>query len=106
MATYVVTGCSRGLALAMVKELVSRGSEEVSLVIAATRNCSPVLDEIIKQEKGSGRIVFVPLDVSTHYSSTLGSVEKTASILQGRGVDILTNCAGVHSEIHGKVDSM
>ncbi|KAE8390394.1 hypothetical protein BDV23DRAFT_172383 [Aspergillus alliaceus] len=86
MTTYLITGSSRGLGLTLVKELVSRDTAEVSLVI-------------VKRE--AGRAVFISLDVSNE--SSISSCAGTASSVVGqKGVDGLINCAGVHSETHGE----
>lgn len=103
MATYIVTGSSRGLGLAMIKELASRDPAEVSLVIAATRKSSTALDEIVARE--SGRVVFTPLDVSNE-ASISSSVEQVGSVVGQKGVDVLINCAGVHSWLEGKTENM
>ncbi|GMF72578.1 unnamed protein product [Aspergillus oryzae] len=103
MATYIVTGSARGLGLAMVKELASREPTDVSLVIAATRKSSTALDEIVARD--SGRVVFIPLDVSNE-ASISSCVEKTGSVVGQKGVDVLINCAGVHSWLEGKTANM
>ncbi|KAE8143762.1 hypothetical protein BDV38DRAFT_289633 [Aspergillus pseudotamarii] len=103
MATYIVTGSSRGMGLAMIKELASRDPAEVSLVIAATRRSSTALDEIVARE--SGRVVFIPLDVS-NAASISSSVEMAGSVVGQKGVDVLINCAGVHSWLEGKTENM
>ncbi|KAE8372265.1 hypothetical protein BDV26DRAFT_298015 [Aspergillus bertholletiae] len=103
MATYIVTGSSRGLGLAMVKNLIARDPTEVRLVIAATRKSSPALDEIVKRE--AGRVAFIPLDVSNE-ASIASSVEAAGSVAGQKGVDVLINCAGVHSWVDGKTEKM
>ncbi|EIT74387.1 hypothetical protein AFCA_011262 [Aspergillus flavus] len=103
MATYIVTGSARGLGLAMVKELASREPTDVSLVIAATRKSSTALDEIVARD--SGRVIFIPLDVSNE-ASISSCVEKTGSVVGQKGVDVLINCAGVHSWLEGKTANM
>lgn len=103
MSAIVVTGSSRGLGLELVKQLSGRESETGWLVIATARRCTPALSEAIAQSKGSA--VFVPLDV-TDEEQVARSVEEVRSILNGRSLDILVNCAGVHGETHGKIALM
>ncbi|KAB8256669.1 hypothetical protein BDV32DRAFT_153066 [Aspergillus pseudonomiae] len=103
MATYIVTGSSRGLGLAMIQELASRDPTDVSLVIAATRKSTAALDEIVARE--SGRVVFIPLDVSNE-ASISNCVETAGSVVGQKGVDVLINCAGVHSWVEGKTENM
>ncbi|RAK97341.1 SDR family oxidoreductase [Aspergillus ibericus CBS 121593] len=101
MSTILVTGSSRGLGLELVKQMASQTSE--TLVIAAARRCSPALDEVIAN--AGGRVSFVPLDISDLVSITR-SVQLVKSALDQRSLDILINCAGVHSETHGGVALM
>ncbi|GAB1200350.1 hypothetical protein APSETT444_009720 [Aspergillus pseudonomiae] len=103
MATYIVTGSSRGLGLAMIQELASRDPTDVSLVIAATRKSTAALDEIVARE--SGRVVFIPLDVSNE-ASISNCVETAGSVVGQKGVDVLINCAGVHSWVEGKTENI
>ncbi|PYI09393.1 hydroxyacyl dehydrogenase [Aspergillus sclerotiicarbonarius CBS 121057] len=102
MSTVLVTGSSRGLGLELVKQLSSR-TTKADLVIAAARKCSPALDEVIAN--AGGRVLFVPLDISDLANITR-SVEMVKSALDQRSLDILINCAGVHSETQGRVALM
>ncbi|KAE8151182.1 hypothetical protein BDV25DRAFT_153038 [Aspergillus avenaceus] len=102
MATYTVVGSSRGLGLAIVKELLARDPAEVGLVVAAARSPTQALDEVVKQS--AGRAVFVPLDVVSE-SSAAECVEKISSLQIG-SIDVLINCAGVHSWLQGGVALM
>lgn len=102
MSTVLITGSSRGLGLELVAQLASR-TTEIGLVIATARKCSAALSEVIAH--ASGRVLFVSLDVSNLESITR-SVEQVNSALDQRSLDILINCAGVHSETRGGVALM
>lgn len=103
MSNVLVTGSSRGLGLELVKQFAVHPISNGGLVIATARKCSPELQETVLSAKGS--IVFVALDVTDEAAITQ-SAEEVRSALAGRSLDILINCAGVHSETHGKLASM
>ncbi|CAG7929847.1 unnamed protein product [Penicillium olsonii] len=93
MASYLVTGCSRGLGLALITRLTSLPKTEVGTIIAtARRDNSPRLKEVVDASRG--RVQFINLDVTD-----LESVNEAASVaesrLQGKGLDYLINNAGV-----------
>lgn len=93
MSTYLITGSSRGLGLAMVTRLASLPKSEVATVFATARqDNSPRLRELV--DSSSGRVGFVPLDVSDDQSvaEAAGLVKQQ---LRGRGLDVLINNAGV-----------
>ena len=92
MASVLITGASRGLGLAFVKELVTRPSSEVSKIIAATRREAPALNEIASSS--SGRVSIVKLDVTDH-DSINKAVTETKTILGSQGLDVLINNAGI-----------
>ena len=58
MPTVLVTGATRGLGLAVTRRLVAEGF----LVVASGRQPTPELDELI----AGGRVVFEPMDLSSH----------------------------------------
>ncbi|KAL4976605.1 hydroxyacyl dehydrogenase [Aspergillus desertorum] len=103
MPNVLVTGSSRGLGLELVKQLASHSFTKGSLIIAAGRKCSPELHEVVSSAKGA--VVFVTLDV-TNEETVAQSAETVALALGDRSMDLLTNCAGVHGETHGKVALM
>lgn len=92
MASFLITGASRGFGLALARELAARPTSEVSRVIATTRRDSPALDELAQQS--SGRVAVVKLDV-TDQASVKQAATETAAILGDRGLDVLINNAGV-----------
>ncbi|OJI83003.1 hypothetical protein ASPTUDRAFT_123266 [Aspergillus tubingensis CBS 134.48] len=103
MSNFLVTGSSRGLGLELVRQLAARACLEGGLVIATARKCSPKLTELIAQSNGC--IVFVALDISEE-SRIAESAEQVRSALNEHSLDMLINCAGVHSETHGKLASI
>ncbi|EHA19714.1 hypothetical protein ASPNIDRAFT_179724 [Aspergillus niger ATCC 1015] len=100
MSNFLVTGSSRGLGLELVRQLAARASLEGGLVIATARKCSPELMQLITHSDGC--VVFVALDISDE-SRMAESAEEVRSALNQQSLDMLINCAGVHSETHGKL---
>ncbi|CAG8038118.1 unnamed protein product [Penicillium salamii] len=103
MSNVLVTGSSRGLGLELVKQLAARAEFRDGLVVATARKCSNELQEVITSAKCS--VVFVSLDLTEEGAIAL-SAEKVNSALAGKSLDILINCAGVHSVTLGKLASM
>lgn len=93
MASYLVTGSSRGLGLAIVSRLASLPVAQVGKIIATARqDSSPQLKEIANASPG--RVELVKLDV-TNQSSIQEAVKFVEGKLQGKGLDYLINNAGV-----------
>lgn len=93
MSTFLITGCSRGLGLAMVARLASLPKHEVGTVFATSRqNNSSRMRELI--DSTSNRIDLVPLDVTSQDSIT-DATRRVERQLQGRGLDVLINNAGI-----------
>lgn len=93
MASYLVTGCSRGLGLALIARLTTFPKTEVGTIIAtARRDNSPRLKEVVKASLG--RVQLINLDVTNPESvnKAVGAVEHG---LEGKGLDYLINNAGV-----------
>ncbi|KAJ5550297.1 hypothetical protein N7461_004995 [Penicillium sp. DV-2018c] len=93
MASYLVTGSSRGLGLALVARLASLPKSEVGTIIATSRRDNAAqINEIASAS--SGRVQMVKLDVTDESSvkEAVGVVERQ---LQGQGLDYLVNNAGV-----------
>lgn len=92
MSSYLVTGASRGLGLAMVSHLITLPPTEVAVIFASTRSDSSKLEELAK--KSNARVHIIKLDVGVKQS-----VEEAASAveqkLQGKGLDYLINNAAI-----------
>lgn len=93
MASYLVTGSSRGLGLALVSRLASLPQANVETIIATARqDNSPRLKEIASAS--SGRVELVNLDV-TDKASVEEAARSVDEKLKGKGLDYLINNAGV-----------
>jgi NAD(P)-dependent dehydrogenase (short-subunit alcohol dehydrogenase family) len=92
MASFLITGCSRGLGLALVQELLSLPSSKVSKIFATARGDSPSLNELAKSSPD--RVVVLILDV-TNEDSVKKAAAEVESHLQDKGLDYLINNAGI-----------
>lgn len=94
MATYLITGSSRGLGLELVTQLAALPSAQVGRIFATTRSePSAALTNLV--DGSSGRVVRVELDTCDKTSVTNASTE-VAKILHAddTGLDVLINNAG------------
>lgn len=91
MASYLITGCSRGLGLAMAEHLITLPTCEVDRVFATARQESPALKALI--QSSAGRMQFVELD-ATNERSIKAAVSEVEFRLDGAGLDVLINNAG------------
>lgn len=104
MASYLVTGSSRGLGLALVSRLASLPKTEVARIIATARqDNSPRLKEIVSAS--SGRVEFINLDV-TDKASIEEAIKSVEQKLQGKGLDYLINNAGVMDSSSNGLEGM
>lgn len=93
MASYLVTGASRGLGLALITRLATLPKTEVGTIIATARqDNSASLREIA--DTSARRVQIAKLDV-TDESSVKGGVAAVERQLQEKGLDYLVNNAGV-----------
>ncbi|RAL06924.1 fungal specific transcription factor domain-containing protein [Aspergillus homomorphus CBS 101889] len=99
MYNVLITGSSRGLGLELVQYVAAHQNFKGGLVIATARKCSPQLDKVVAASDGS--VAFVALDVADE-ESVKKSAEEVKSALRERSLDMIINCAGVHSETQGK----
>ena len=89
MATFLITGCSRGLGLELATQLAASNPSEVKTVIATARSdTSTALKKLI--ETSNGRVQFVELDV-TNQTSAQEAVNRISSSVGL--VDVLINNA-------------
>ncbi|CRG88458.1 hypothetical protein PISL3812_05488 [Talaromyces islandicus] len=92
MASYVITGSSRGIGLGLVSLLASLPASQVGKVFATSRqDNSPKLTELIKQHPD--RVQFVQLDVTDRESVKRAAAE-VERVLDGKPLDVLINNAG------------
>jgi NAD(P)-dependent dehydrogenase (short-subunit alcohol dehydrogenase family) len=84
--TWFVTGASRGIGLALVKQLLTRGHT----VIGACRNPDGARDLWEVQGDYSTRFKSIKLDLNDP-----ATIAQAASLLKGQTIDVLVNNAGV-----------
>lgn len=89
MASYLITGTSRGLGLAMVTHLAS---SETGIIFAAARSKTADLGDLITAS--SGRVVYIEMD-TTNANSVAVAVEAVEKHLGDKGLDYLVNNAGL-----------
>lgn len=92
MASYLVTGTSRGIGLTLVTMLAAKPASEVAKVYAAARSESEALKKVIAS--AASRVVFVPLEV-TSQDSIKAAAAKVDELQAGKGLDVLINNAGI-----------
>lgn len=103
MASYFVTGSSRGIGLTLVTILLSKPTSEVSKIFASARSETDSVKKLIANS--NGRVVFVPLDVTSEES--IKSAASHVSQAQGSsGIDVLVNNAGISSASFSAVEDM
>ncbi|MCJ1472175.1 hypothetical protein MMC13_000822 [Lambiella insularis] len=93
MSTYMITGSSRSLGLAIVSELATRPAEQVQLVIATARTKTPALQKIL--DTYSDTVVFIPLEVDKQSSINKAVRQVQSALGSESGLDVLINNAGV-----------
>lgn len=103
MASYLVTGSSRGIGLAYIQALARKDVSEVSKIFAAARTQSAALKAVV--DEAGGRIEFVALEVTSDESAREAATQVEKS-LGGKGLDVLINNAGVGSYTEGGIENM
>ena len=103
MASYLITGCSRGLGLSLATILATRPSSNVGKVFASARSESEGLKRLIQD--AVGHVEFVQLDVASKDSAeeAANQVEKS---LGDKGLDVLINNAGVMTFTSDGIETM
>ena len=91
MASYLITGASRGLGLAMVEVLLEQSPESVFQVIATFREESASLKNLV--QKHQSRLFLIHMNVMDE-ESIRQAVKQTEEVTKN-SLDILINNAGV-----------
>lgn len=103
MASYLITGSSRGIGYGLIRMLASKPASQVGTVIASARSASPnsELKELIAANQG--RVHFVSMDTASSPESIETSAKEVEKILGSKGLDVLINNVGIHGT-HGMLD--
>ncbi|RAH59056.1 short-chain dehydrogenase-like protein [Aspergillus piperis CBS 112811] len=103
MASYLITGASRGIGLATARTLASKPASEVSVIFAAARTQTDDLKRLVAQSPG--RVHHVSMDVENK-NSIQTAVATVESVLLGKGLDVLINNAGTMPSTRGGIENM
>lgn len=103
MASYLVTGTSRGIGLALCEALAAKPASEVSVVFAAYRTYTDGLKQLVA--KSDGRIKAVAMDV-TDEAQIKDAAMLVEKALDNKGLDVLINNAGVAPLTPGGIATM
>lgn len=103
MASYFITGTSRGIGLQLAASLASQPPSDIAYVFAAARKQSDDLRKLV--EGANGRVQFVPLELTSKQSAEEAArlVEKA---LNGQGLDYLINSAAIMNKTPKGVTEM
>ena len=103
MASYLITGTSRGIGLAMARTLASKPASEVSVIFAAARTQTEELKQLVTES--AGRVKSVPIDVENKASiqAAAATIEQG---LAGRGLDVLVNNVGIMPATPNGIETM
>lgn len=103
MASYLITGTSRGIGLKLAEVLAAKPASEVSMVFAATRTETDALKQLAA--KSAGRIEIVSIDVTSE-ESVKQAASKVEQSLAGKGLDVLINNAGIMNYTPNGIETM
>lgn len=93
MSTYLITGANRGIGLELAKQLLESPASKVKTIFALSRTDSnPALNDLIK--RNPDRLVNIVAAV-TDQQSVENAAKEVGSRLNGAGLDVLVNNAGV-----------
>ena len=104
MATYLITGASRGIGLELTRQLLELPTSQVSKIFAVARNTE---SDGIKQleQKYPDRLYPVSASVD-NTASVQQAVEVVKAKLNGQSLDVLVNNAGISGQTNGTIKDM
>lgn len=101
MATYLVTGANRGIGLELTKQLLELPSSSLSKIFALSRSApTGGLQDLVS--KNPGRLFPITTSINSTESVQKAAAEVKAK-LDGQGLDVLVNNAGVAAYTDGSV---
>lgn len=103
MASYFITGTSRGVGLKLAEILAAKPASEVSVVFAAARTETQALKDLAS--KSDGRIQIVSIDITSE-QSVKQAASKVEQSLGNKGLDVLINNAGVMNYTPDGIETM
>ncbi|PYH30041.1 SDR family oxidoreductase [Aspergillus neoniger CBS 115656] len=103
MASYLITGASRGIGLATARTLASKPASEVSVIFAAARTQTDDLKRLVAQSPGRVHHVSMDVEIKNSIQPAVATVE---SVLLGKGLDVLINNAGIMPSTRGGIENM
>ncbi|KAK1143606.1 hypothetical protein N8T08_006216 [Aspergillus melleus] len=103
MASYLITGTSRGIGLALTRILASKPASEVSTVFAAARTETGELRELAA--RSNGRVQIIGIDV-TSKESTKKAASQVEQALGDKGLDVLINNVGIMNYTPNGIEHM
>jgi NAD(P)-dependent dehydrogenase (short-subunit alcohol dehydrogenase family) len=103
MASYFITGTSRGVGLKLTEILAAKPASEVSVIFAAARTETDALKDLTA--KFTDRIEIVSIDVTSE-KSVRQAASKVEQSLRGKGLDVLINNAGIMNYTPDGIETM
>lgn len=95
MASFLITGSSRGLGLELVRHLAAFPSGTIGTIFASARASLPSSDLAQVIQTSSGRVQYVQLDVNSQSSIEAAAATVNQKLSSGTGLDVLINNAGI-----------
>ncbi|KAI4723287.1 NAD(P)-binding protein [Aureobasidium sp. EXF-10727] len=93
MATYLITGASRGIGLELTKQLLELPTSQVSRIFAVARNTeNDAIKQLVREHPDRVYPVSASVDDA---ASVQNAVETIKATLSGQGLDVLVNNAGI-----------
>lgn len=104
MRSILITGCSRGIGLELVKQLLHHQTSKPEILIATVRNTNSAkeLQELAKQHRS---LHILELDVM-QFDSFKSFGEKVFTIVGNKGLNVLFHNAGIVFDKYGKLENV